>query len=82
MVCALRDGNGADYDLDAFVDSSSVIVTRKTIGGNTARIMERPGLWNGSMALWNTAFVHLPVSIFHPVKTAADLLREKHQFNG
>lgn len=81
MVCALRDTDGADYDLNAFVDSSSVIVTRKTIDGKAVRIMERPGLWNGSMAFWNTAFVHLPVSVFHPVKTAADLLREKHQHN-
>ena len=82
MVCALRDADGKAYDLESFVDPSSVIVTRKTIDGKGVRIMERPGLWNGSMAFWNTAFVHLPVSVFHPVKTAADLLRDKHQYKG
>jgi hypothetical protein len=40
--------------------------------------MELPGLWNGSMAYWNTVFVEVPLETFNPVKTVDDLLRETH----
>ncbi|HKH46012.1 MAG TPA: DUF4301 family protein [Thermoanaerobaculia bacterium] len=41
--------------------------------------MERPGLWNGAMAEWNTVFVEVPDATFAPVKTVLDLLRPEHQ---
>ena len=41
--------------------------------------LERPGLWNGAMAGWNTLFVEVPVKVFNPVKTVLDLLRKEHQ---
>ena len=47
--------------------------------GKPLKALELPGLWNGSMANWNTAFVEAPVDIFNPVKTVNDLLRPRHQ---
>ena len=43
------------------------------------KALERPGLWNGSMAGWNTIFVEVPGTVFSPVKTVFDLLRPAHQ---
>jgi len=42
------------------------------------RALELPGLWNGSMAHWNTVFVEVPIETFNPVKTVYDLLRPQH----
>jgi len=42
------------------------------------KVLELPGLWNGSMAGWNTIFVEVPLITFNPVKTVEDLLREEH----
>jgi hypothetical protein len=41
--------------------------------------MELPGLWNGSMAFWNSVFIEVPELTFNPVKTVFDLLRKEHQ---
>jgi hypothetical protein len=79
MACALRDRHGHPRPLDAFVDEDSVIVTRKWAGGEPLLALERPGLWNGSMARWNTVFLEVPITIFTPVKTVFDLLRPEHQ---
>jgi hypothetical protein len=49
------------------------------MGGVAIKAMERPGLWNGGMADWNTIFVEVPVRTFNPVKTVNDLLRPMHQ---
>jgi hypothetical protein len=43
------------------------------------KALELPGLWNGSMADWNTIFVEVPAITFNPVKTVNDLLRKEHQ---
>jgi len=43
------------------------------------RSIERPGLWNGAMAGWNTMFVEVPLTTFAPVKTVNDLLRPEHR---
>jgi hypothetical protein len=64
----------AGADLTACVDPDAVIVTEKVQGGLTTRVLERPGLWNGGMARWNTVFVEIPAALFRPVKTLADLL--------
>lgn len=79
LVCSLRDRRGEAYDLDRFIDSSASFVTEKRHRGRPIRTLERPGLWNGAMAGWNTAFVEVPLSTFNPVKTVADLLRPGHQ---
>jgi hypothetical protein len=79
MACALRDPEGRPCDLARFVDPSAVILTRKSSEGRALLALERPGLWNGAMARWNTRFVEVPLGVFNPVKTVLDLLRPEHQ---
>lgn len=79
LVCGLRDRHGKPYHLADSVDPTTAFVTEKSHHGQSLRALERPGLWNGSMALWNTAFVEVPLSTFTPVKTVFDLLRPEHQ---
>jgi hypothetical protein len=79
IACAVRDENGEPYDLRLYVDASAVILTRKSWGGRDLVALERPGLWNGAMAGWNTVFLEVPGSTFTPVKEVNDLLRDEHQ---
>lgn len=79
LACALRDRHGRAYDLDLYTDPTAVIVTRKSAFGRDLLALERPGLWNGAMAEWNTVFVEVPLLVFNPVKTVLDLLRPEHQ---
>jgi hypothetical protein len=79
LVCAVRDAAGRPYDLHRFIDPDAVIITTKSSGGRELKALERPGLWNGAMADWNTVFVEVPLATFAPVKTVLDLLREEHQ---
>jgi hypothetical protein len=51
----------------------------KTKTGKDLKALELPGLWNGSMANWNTIFVEVPLITFNPVKTITDLLKPTHQ---
>lgn len=78
MVVGLKDGKGRPFDLARFADPSQVLVSTKQFEGRDIRTLEHPGLWNGGMAHWNTLFVEIPASVFHPVKTIADLLRPGH----
>lgn len=82
MACALRDPDGLPYKLADFVDPDSGLITEKSKDGKPLKALELPGLWNGSMAYWNTAFVEAPLETFNPVKTVNDLLRENHQGKG
>jgi hypothetical protein len=79
VVCSLHDRAGNPYNLSQFVDPSTYFVAEKRLDGQQIRVLERPGLWNGSMADWNTAFVEVPEQTFSPVKTLFDLLRPAHQ---
>jgi hypothetical protein len=79
IACALRDRHGRPYDLHRFVDPSTVFIADKTHEGRPLKALERPGLWNGAMAAWNTVFVEVPDATFAPVKTVLDLLRPEHQ---
>jgi hypothetical protein len=79
LALALRDRRGLPYHLADFVDSSRVFVSERTAGAAKLRALEHPGLWNGSMAGWNTVFVEIPKEAFTPVKTVLDLLRPEHQ---
>ena len=79
LVCRIRDHRGNAYDLTRFVDPTAVFTTTKSHQGRELKALERPGLWNGSMARWNTVFVEVPGEIFAPVKTVFDLLRPEHQ---
>jgi hypothetical protein len=79
MACGLRDHRGDPYPLGEFLDPDAVIVTRRSHAGRDLVTLERPGLWNGAMAGWNTVFVEVPLAVFNPVKTVLDLLRPEHQ---
>ena len=79
LVCALRDPDGHPHALESYVDPRAVLFARKSHEGRPLLALERPGLWNGAMARWNTVFVEVPLSTFTPVKTILDLLRPEHQ---
>ena len=79
LVCSIKNSKGVPYHLEDFVDHSTGFVSEKFQDGKVIKALELPGLWNGSMALWNTVFVEVPVSTFNPVKTVNDLLRAGHQ---
>ncbi len=79
MALAVRDEKGEPYDLHQFIDNDRVIITQKQVAGQFVKAFERPGLWNGAMAKWNTVFVEVPKQVFSPVKTVFDLLRAEHQ---
>ena len=66
---------GAQLDIRAFADEQAFFTAEKVVGGVPLRILERPGLWNGSMSGWLTRFVELPSEVFAPVKTVFDLAR-------
>lgn len=82
IVCGLRDFRGRPFDLSRFVDPQAVIITEKSKDGRPLKALEHPGLWNGSMAGWLTAFVEVPPETFNPVKVVNDLLRKAHQPKG
>ncbi len=79
LVCGVRDFRGQPFDLRQFTDPNTSFVVHKTKDGKALRSLELPGLWNGSMADWNTIFVEVPMVTFNPVKTIFDLLRPEHQ---
>jgi hypothetical protein len=79
IVCATHDYKGNKYDLCQFVDEESYFITTKSKGNAEFKALERPGLWNGAMADWNTIFVEVPLRTFNPVKNVNDLLRPTHQ---
>ncbi len=79
LFCTLRDPGGQPYPLAPQVDPETWFVAVKSTGGEVVRALERPGLWNGAMAGWNTVFVEMTAATFAPVKTVFDLLRPEHQ---
>lgn len=79
LVCGLLDAQGKPYDLERYVDPTAGFVAEKSWQGESIKTLERPGLWNGAMAGWNTVFVEIPAATFAPVKTVLDLLRPEHQ---
>ncbi|MEL6650685.1 MAG: DUF4301 family protein [Bacteroidota bacterium] len=79
LVCATKDHEGNSFDLLEFRDPSTGFIAYKSKGGRDLKAQELPGLWNGSMANWNTIFVEVPAITFNPVKTVNDLLRPQHQ---
>ncbi len=71
--------NGEKFDLTKYRDEEAYFIVHKSHEGNGIRYLEQPGLWNGSMANWNTVFVEIPNSVFSPVKTVLDLLETAHR---
>jgi hypothetical protein len=78
MVCCIKNYRGEKFNLEDYVDSKAYLITKKMEKGNLLKALEWPGLWNGSMAYWNTVLVELPVMVFNPVKIVDDLLRPNH----
>lgn len=79
LVCGVKNYKGEKFDLENFVDHNAAFITQKTKNGKDLKALELPGLWNGSMAHWNTIFVEVPIITFNPVKTVNDLLKAPHQ---
>ena len=79
IVCGVKDFKGKKFNLTGFVDPEAGIITEKTFGAMKIKVLELPGLWNGSMSGWITVFVEVPSTTFNPVKTVWDLLKESHQ---
>jgi len=79
LVCGIRDHKGKRFDLLKYRDPSTGFISKKFRNGKPLKALELPGLWNGSMAHWNTVFVEVPGTTFTPVKTMHDLLRSEHQ---
>ncbi|MCC8089492.1 MAG: DUF4301 family protein [Rikenellaceae bacterium] len=79
IVCAVKDYRDKKFDLLKFTDPRTGFISEKSKNGRKLKAQELPGLWNGSMAGWNTVFVEVPISTFSPVKTVNDLLRPQHQ---
>ncbi|MCX7817193.1 MAG: DUF4301 family protein, partial [Syntrophales bacterium] len=79
IVCGVKDHKGRNFDLRRFSDPETYTVSIKSERGQEIKALEYPGLWNGSMAFWNTVFVEAPIDTFNPVKVVDDLLRFSHQ---
>lgn len=79
LVCYIKDIHGNKYDLRRHVDPATGFISSKSSHGKELRAMELPGLWNGAMSDWSTAFVEVPLATFNPVKTVNDLLRPAHR---
>lgn len=79
MVCGTKNYKGEAFNLLEYVDPEAAFVTMKTQNGDPIKALELPGLWNGSMAHWNSIFVEIPLETFNPVKTVNDLLKPQHQ---
>lgn len=79
LVCGIKNYKGEKFNLKEFVDYNAAFITMKSKDGVDIKALELPGLWNGSMAFWNTIFVEVPLTTFNPVKTVNDLLKPAHQ---
>ena len=78
LVCGVRNYHGEKFDLTDYVNRDAVLISKKSHEEGELKALEWPGLWNGSMAYWNTVFVEVPLETFNPVKTVDDLLRKSH----
>lgn len=78
MALSTVDASGNKFNLKDFVDKEKYFIVEKEHKGKKIKYCELPGLWNGSMANWNTLFVEIPNQVFSPVKTMLDLLLPAH----
>ncbi len=79
VVCGTKNYRNERFDLRKYVDPMTGFISHKSKNGRELLAQELPGLWNGSMAHWNTIFVEVPITTFSPVKVVGDLLRPQHQ---
>jgi len=78
LVCGVRNYRGEKFDLNLYANGNAVSIATKPHENGEIKALELPGLWNGSMAFWNTVFVEVPLETFNPVKAIDDLLRKSH----
>lgn len=78
IACINKDINNQPFDLLKHRDESKFFVVNKKVKGQDILFSELPGLWNGSMAHWNSIFVEVKSDTFSPVKTILDLLSSGH----
>lgn len=80
MIAAVnKDMDGKPFNLLEFRNEKKYFVVKKNYNGQDIFFSELPGLWNGSMAYWNSIFVEIPSETFSPVKTVLDLLEHSHK---
>ncbi len=79
LVCGVKNYKGEKFNLLEYRDEETGFISEKSFKGKKLLAMELPGLWNGSMANWNTVFVEVPITTFNPVKKVTDLLKPNHQ---
>jgi hypothetical protein len=79
LIIYTKDYKGNKFNLTGFTNPETGFISIKSKDGKELKALELPGLWNGSMANWNTIFVEVPLITFNPVKTVNDLLRKEHQ---
>ena len=79
LACGVKNYKGEKFDLMKYRDPLTGFITQKSKDGKDLKAQELPGLWNGSMAYWNSIFVEVPISTFNPVKAVTDLLLPAHQ---
>jgi hypothetical protein len=79
IAASVYDFQGIKFDLSQYVDEDSYFIVHKTYEGKVIQYLEKAGLWNGSMAYWNSVFVELPSEVFSPVKSILDLMETAHQ---
>lgn len=73
LACCFRKRDGSVWPLKDFVDPTRAFLSSKPTPTGDVRVLERPGLWNGSMSLWWTLFLETPLDTFLPAKTIHDL---------
>lgn len=78
MAVSTKDINGKKFDLNNYIDAEKYFIVEKSHQGKDILFIERPGLWNGSMANWLSIFVEVPSEVFTPVKNVLDLLDKSH----
>lgn len=61
LVCSFKNYQGERFDLNLYANKRGVFISRKSYNGDEIKALEHPGLWNGSMAFWNTVFVEVPI---------------------
>lgn len=79
LVCGVKNYRGERFNLMDYSDPDTGFISQKSLGGESLKAMELPGLWNGAMSNWNTMFVEVSITTFNPVKTVLDLLKPEHQ---
>ncbi|MBP5984171.1 MAG: DUF4301 family protein [Fluviicola sp.] len=78
MVCQGKNSDGSKVVFADFADPTKYFIAHKKYKGKDIQFIELPGLWNGSMARWNSVFVEIDNATFSPVKTILDLLDSAH----